>query len=557
MATDNYYLLDYGAGNVRSLVNAVSKLGYTLKTIETASDFEKAEKILFPGVGAFGYAAEALVRKGFVEPLRAYLDSGKPFFGICVGMQVLFEGSDESPDAPGLGYIPGRVRKFSAQDKAVPHMGWNHQTLAKHPAASASNDWSYTIDGRQTYYFVHSYAVPYAALQKDWTLAVTQYDQEQFISAVQLGNILCTQFHPEKSGQAGVNIIKAFLDRPVTVCPPPQALARPTVTPISVPLAHRDGLTTRVIACLDVRANDQGDLVVTKGDQYDVRERNTATNEVRNLGKPVELAKRYYEEGADEITFLNITSFRNVPMHDLPMLEVLRQASQTIFVPLTVGGGIRDVTDPDGKAYPALEVAGEYFRSGADKVSIGSDAVYAAETYWKSSGHLTGRTAIETIAQAYGAQAVVISVDPRRVYVSDPSQTTHHTVQTRFPGPKGEQYCWYQCTVQGGREGRDLDVRQLVVACQALGAGEILLNCMDRDGTNAGYDLELIADVKAAVSIPVIASSGAGRVEHFAQVVQQTGVEATLAAGIFHRREVPIAAVKAHLQQAKISVRTA
>jgi glutamine amidotransferase/cyclase len=242
-------------------------------------------------------------------------------------------------------------------------------------------------------------------------------------------------------------------------------------------------------------------------------------------------------------------------MADLPMLEVLKLASQTVFVPLTIGGGIRDVTDPDGKVHSALDVAGEYFRSGADKVSIGSDAVYAAEKFYANDGVPDGTTAIETIAKAYGAQAVVISVDPKRVYVKDPSETNHHVVKTPYTGPNGETYCWYQCTVKGGREGRDLDVRQLVTACQRLGAGEILLNCMDKDGTNSGYDIELIKDVKAAVTIPVVASSGAGNPTHFSQVFQETNVESALAAGIFHRREVPIDTVKSHLKESGILVR--
>ncbi|MBA0802103.1 hypothetical protein Gohar_012432 [Gossypium harknessii] len=138
-----------------------------------------------------------------------------------------------------------------------------------------------------------------------------------------------------------------------------------------------------VIACLDVRTNDKGDLVVTKGDQYDVREQ-TKENEVRNLGKPVELAGQYYKDGADEVSFLNITGFRDFPLGDLPMLQVLRHTSENVFVPLTVGGGIRDFTDANGRYYSSLEVASEYFRSGADKISIGSDAVYAAEEYIKT-----------------------------------------------------------------------------------------------------------------------------------------------------------------------------
>ncbi|KAJ1673390.1 Histidine biosynthesis bifunctional protein hisB, partial [Spiromyces aspiralis] len=343
--------------------------------------------------------------------------------------------------------------------------------------------------------------------------------------------------------------------------PLPQPPVAGCLQPEDVP----DGSTVRVIACLDVRANDQGDLVVTKGDQYDVREKAEEGGNVRNLGKPVELAERYYLEGADEVAFLNITSFRDLPFRDTPMLEVLRKASRTVFVPLTIGGGVRDIMDPaTGERWPAVRVAGEYFRSGADKVSIGSDAVYAAEEYWKrvdeaggdESAAPTGTTSIEQIAERYGAQAVVVSVDPRRVYVASPQDTLHRVIETAYPGPNGERYCWYQCTVKGGREGRDLDVIQLVTACQVLGAGEILLNCMDKDGTNSGYDLELIASVKAAVHIPVIASSGAGKPEHFSEVVEQCGADAVLAAGIFHRREVPIASVKAHMVQQGINIRS-
>ena len=114
---------------------------------------------------------------------------------------------------------------------------------------------------------------------------------------------------------------------------------------------------------------------------------------------------------------------------------------------------------------------------------------------------------------------------------------------------------WYQCTVKGGREARDLDVLELTKSCQALGAGEILLNCMDNDGMNQGYDMDLLKMVKGAVKIPVIASSGAGKVEHFDQVFKETGVEAALAAGIFHRNEVSIAQVKQHLADKQHTVR--
>lgn len=488
---------------------------------------------------------QALRDKGYAEPLKEYIASGKPFMGICVGMQALFEGSDES-DEEGLAIIHGRVKLFDKKTKAVPHIGWNGAQVLKR-VPGGGDETTTVISDESVYYFVHSYAVPYSTDIKDWVLSTTQYGDEVFVSSVQRGNVLATQFHPEKSGFAGLRVLRAFLSG--------SGVVDESKVVIKEPVIPQNRFTRRVIACLDVRTNDAGDLVVTKGDQYDVREKTAEGNDVRNLGKPVDLARRYFEEGADEVTFLNITSFRNCPLVDLPMLEVLKRTSETVFVPLTIGGGIRDIVDPDGTVHPALEVAGEYFRSGADKVSIGSDAVYAVEKYLANGCKKDGTTAIETIAKAYGAQAVVVSVDPRRVYVKDPSETNHHVVKVSQRGPNGEEYCWYQCTVKGGREGRDVDVRQLVTACEALGAGEILLNCMDRDGTNSGYELELIKDVKAAVSIPVIASSGAGCVKHFEEVFEKTNVEAALAAGIFHRREVPLQDVKNHLQKCGVNCR--
>lgn len=467
--------------------------------------------------------------------------------GICVGIQALFEGSAENPAVPGLGVIKGRLERFRDDDKSVPHIGWNSaRTLSRDSGSEARSVYGLRPDSK--YYYVHSYAVPYreGKLERDgWTVATAKYGDETFIGAVARGNVLATQFHPEKSGAAGQRVLKAFLESRQISPLPANISATPT----------QSGLTRRIIACLDVRANDQGDLVVTKGDQYDVREK-SAGNAVRNLGKPVEKAQQYYEQGADEVTFLNITSFRDTPLKDLPMLEVLRQTSATVFVPLTIGGGIRDTLDPEtGRTVPALEVATLYFKSGADKVSIGSDAVVAAEQYYANGRKLSGKTAIESISEAYGAQAVVVSVDPKRVYVSSPGVTSHHTVRTSYPGPNGEAYCWYACTTQGGRSTSDLDVIQLTTAVEAMGCGEILLNCIDKDGTNSGFDLELIRSVKAAVKIPVIASSGAGNAEHFAEVFEKTDVDAALGAGMFHRGEWTVKGVKEVLGEKGLLVR--
>jgi len=239
------------------------------------------------------------------------------------------------------------------------------------------------------------------------------------------------------------------------------------------------------------------------------------------------------------------------------MLGVLEKSSESVFVPLTVGGGIRDYTDEQGKKWTALDVASRYFRAGADKVSIGSDAVYAAESLI-TEGKPSGDSSIEQISKVYGAQAVVVSIDPKRVYIESTEgvNPSHTILEAPTKGPNGETQCWYQATVKGGREGRDIDAVKLAQACQQLGAGEILLNCVDCDGQCAGYDLVLTKAVMDAVNIPVIASSGAGAVEHFSEVFRATDVQAALAAGIFHRREVPIAAVKDHLLTTEFSARS-
>ncbi|KAI6092151.1 imidazole glycerol phosphate synthase HisHF [Hypoxylon rubiginosum] len=534
------HLLDYVAGNVRSLVNAIEKCGYTVDWVRSPEEVSRADKLILPGVGHFGHCMSQLASAGYLPAVRAHIDAGKPFMGICVGLQAIFAGSVEDPAVPGLGLINGRLDRFDDAQKSVPHIGWN--------SANTSGHSLYDLRSESKYYYVHSYKYPYVKGELEdqgWTVATGTYGGEVFVGAVARDNVLVTQFHPEKSGVAGLRVLKAFLTGEGA-----KMLGQKVGGP-----APTGGLTRRVIACLDVRTNDQGDLVVTKGDQYDVREK-TSGGDVRNLGKPVEMAKKYYEQGADEVTFLNITSFRDCPIADLPMLEILRRTSETVFVPLTIGGGIRDTVDTDGTKVSALEIATMYFKSGADKVSIGSDAVLAAEEYYSVGRKLFGNTAVEQISKAYGNQAVVISVDPKRVYVPNGSDATrHNTIRTKFPGPRGEEYCWYACTIKGGRETRDIDVVELVQAVEAMGAGEILLNCIDKDGTNSGFDLELIEQVKDAVRIPVVASSGAGNPGHFEEVFKKTRTDAALGAGMFHRGEYTVKQVKDYLAEKGLEVR--
>ncbi|KAI3504413.1 hypothetical protein L1887_25871 [Cichorium endivia] len=526
-------LLDYGAGNVQSIRNAIRYLGLDIKDVQTPEDILNAKRLIVPGVGAFAAMMDVLNNNGMAEALCTYINNDRPFLGICLGLQLLFESSEENGIVRGLGLIPGVVGRFdSCNGCRVPHIGWNALQIEKDSVILDD------VENRHVY-FVHSYRAVPSEENKEWISSTCNYGID-FISSVRRGNVHAVQFHPEKSGDVGLSILRKFL------------LPNSCVT--KKPLERKaTKLAKRVIACLDVRTNDNGDLVVTKGDQYDVREQ-TKDNEVRNLGKPVELAGQYYLDGADEVSFLNITGFRDFPLGDLPMLQILKYTSENVFVPLTVGGGIRDFTDGNGRYYSSLEVASEYFRSGADKISIGSDAVYAAEEYLKT-GIKTGKSSLEQISRVYGNQAVVVSIDPRRQYLTSPHEVGFKAVKVEKLGPNGEEYAWYQCTVNGGREGRPIGAYELAKAVEELGAGEILLNCIDCDGQGKGFDIELIKLISDAVCIPVIASSGAGRVEHFSEVFEKTNASAALAAGIFHRKEVPIQSVKEHLLNQGIEVR--
>ncbi|KAG9043933.1 Histidine biosynthesis bifunctional protein hisB [Tulasnella sp. UAMH 9824] len=583
------YVLDYGAGNVRSIANTLTKLGYSFKWISQPEDFAKAEKLIFPGVGAFSTAVSTLRSQGLFKPLQDYIASGRPYFGICIGMQILFKDSLEARDLlasaiggtenegaltdetnwAGLGLIDWEIGKFVSKDKSVPHMGWNGVTFVGDNAEPGQRD---GLSETESYYFVHSYCAPYADDPRisSWANSVTQYGEEVFVSTIKKGNVFATQFHPEKSGQAGLEVLRAWLES-VTNAASGHDVPQSPARSLSALKQNVDGFRKRVIACLDVRSNDQGDLVVTKGDQYDVREKDEGSGrQVRNLGKPVALTARYYDAGADEICLLNITSFRNSPLRDQPMLEVVRKAANEVYVPLTIGGGIKDTVDPDGTKRSALEVASEYFRAGADKVSIGSEAVIAVEKMMErvgSGGQWTGdgTSAIEQISRAYGRQAVVVSIDPKRVYISpetSPEDTERYSKETvvatsspyTLETEKGRSW-WYQCTINGGRVLKSLSVVELARGVEVLGAGEILVNSIDRDGTGLGFDLDLIRLIKTAVSIPVVASSGAGNEDHFADVFQKTQVEAALAAGIFHRGEVEISSVKSRCREHGLKMR--
>ena len=250
-------------------------------------------------------------------------------------------------------------------------------------------------------------------------------------------------------------------------------------------------LAKRIIPCLDVR-----DGVVVKGVNF---------VGIKEVGDPVDCAIEYDRQGADEITFLDITATHEGRS---TMIDVVRETARNVFVPLTVGGGIRSVDD-----FRAL------LRAGADKISVNSAAVRDPKL-------------ISETAEQFGSQCVVVAIDVRR-------------------RPEGG----FTVVVNGGRIDMGFDAVEWARTCERLGAGEILLTSMDTDGCKNGFDLELTRAVSDAVRIPVIASGGCGKLEHFSEVFEHTGADAALAASLFHFRELTVGEVKDHLAAKNIPVR--
>ncbi|MEU3308699.1 imidazole glycerol phosphate synthase subunit HisF [Nocardiopsis sp. NPDC055551] len=255
-------------------------------------------------------------------------------------------------------------------------------------------------------------------------------------------------------------------------------------------------LAVRVIPCLDVDAGR-----VVKGVNFE---------NLRDAGDPVELAGTYDAGGADELTFLDVTASSG---NRETTYDMVRRTADQVFIPLTVGGGVRATEDVD-----------RLLRAGADKVGVNTAAITRPEL-------------IGEIAERFGRQVLVLSADVRRVRAGDAPTTSG-----------------FEVTTHGGRKGTGIDALEWCERAADLGAGEILLNSMDADGTKAGFDLELIRAVRARVGVPLIASGGAGAVEHFVPAVA-AGADAVLAATVFHFGEFTIADVKKSLREAGYPVR--
>jgi len=268
-------------------------------------------------------------------------------------------------------------------------------------------------------------------------------------------------------------------------------------------------LAKRIIPCLDVTLDNEGNADVVKGEQFE---------ELRYAGDPVELAKKYNEQGADELVFLDITASSEGRE---TMLDVVRRTADEVFIPLTVGGGISSVED-----------IRETLRAGADKTSMNTAAV-------------EDPSLVDRAARMFGSQCVVVAIDARRNY--DDEGENYFEID----GREG----WFEAVIYGGREPTGVDAVSWAQEVEERGAGEILLTSMHGDGTKDGYDLPLTRAVSENVSIPVIASGGAGNPSHIAEAFESTEASAALAASIFHFDEYTVEETKHELDESGVRVR--
>ncbi len=269
-------------------------------------------------------------------------------------------------------------------------------------------------------------------------------------------------------------------------------------------------LAKRIIPCLDVTLDEKGATVV-KGIEF---------VNLRRAGDPVELAKRYDGEGADELVFLDITASAHGRE---TMVDVVERTAEEVFIPLTVGGGIRSVED--------INVM---LSAGADKVSINTSAVKNPDLVRES-------------ARIFGSQCIVVAIDCRRNFETESGKN----IVELENGAKA----WYEVVIYGGRKPTGIDAVEWAKKVEELGAGEILLTSMNRDGTKAGYDIPITRKISQEVGIPVIASGGAGRMEHFYEAFADGRADAALAASIFHFCEIEIVDLKHYLRDRGVPVR--
>lgn len=497
-------VVDTGRSNAASLMAALERAGASSKLTTDPAVVRTANFAVLPGVGAFGAVADRLRAMGVDAALRERIARGAPTLGACLGMQLFFESSEESPGARGIGAIPGAITAYGPGVRS-PQFGWNRVSLST--GGSADVRWR----GGAFAYFANSYKLDTAP--PGWTAAVANYGAP-FVAAIERGPVLLCQFHPELSGAWGQNLLSLWLARGA-VSPTsdqssttargrsmldaslgnPNGDTEPGQAGI-LPGPAAGGTVPRIIPCLDVAGGR-----VVKGIRFE---------QLRDSGDPAELAARYEGEGADELVILDITA--GIDGKDTAVATVAA-VRRRIGVPLCVGGGIRRLQDAE-----------RVLRAGADKVSLNSMAY-------------RNPALLADIAREFGRQCCVVAIDAARC---------------RSAGqPDGVP----MVVLDAGRTVTDTPVDEWIRRAVDAGAGEILLTSRDRDGTRSGYDLGLLrAAVAAAPGTPVIASGGAASPEQILDGLR-SGADAALLAGALHDGSLSIGSIKKYMRQNGVEVR--
>ena len=452
-------IADSGVANLASIQSAFRALGAAPQVTSDPETFRSASFGVVPGVGAFGAGIDALRRTGLDEAIIARAANGAPLLAVCLGMQMLGTASEENPGVAGLGIVEGVFERLQP-GASIPHLGWNRVEAEAGTRLLSSGDAA----------FANTYCLP--EIPVGWAGASTVHGGS-FISAIERGRLLATQFHPELSGRFGMELLRRWLaDEP----------------------ARAAGIASgrhshRIIPCLDVR-----DGRVVKGVKF---------QELRDVGDPAERAALYEADGADEIVILDIAAS---PAAAATRVDTVRRVRERIHIPLTVGGGVRSVADAE-----------RLLDAGADRVSINTAAVRNPDL-------------IDELADRFGSQCIVLAIDARRT-ADD-----------------------WEVLVVGGGEPTGLSAVAWAAEGAKRGAGEILLTSWDRDGTGEGYDLDLLAAIRAVVPCPVIASGGVGEVTDMADAIG-AGADAVLAASLFHDDVHTVEGVKEELADLGLAVR--
>lgn len=442
-----------GTANLASVVAALSRCGARPSITSDPAEVERAERLVLPGVGSFGAAMASLHERGLVQPLRRRIGAERPTLAICLGLQVLAAGSEESPGVEGLSVVPGRVARF-AEAARVPQLGWN--------SVAASDACRLLTDGFA--YYANSYRL--TDRPAGWACATTDYGG-RFTAAMERGSVLACQFHPELSGPWGRALIERWLAAAGGEVGAPAVRRGDT---------KRDAGTVlpRIIPCLDVR-----DGRIVKGVRF---------ANLRDAGDPAERAAIYEAQGADELVILDVSA---TPEGRKTAVETVARVRAVLSIPITVGGGVRSVDD-----------AAALLDAGADKVSVNTAAV-------RDPALLT------RLAERFGVQCTVLAIDAarRESAGAEPGSSTWEVVVhsgSERTGLDAVEWAARACSLGAGEilltsfdrdgthEGYDLELLGAVsaaVSVPVIASGGAATAAHLRDALHSGADAVLAASI--------------------------------------------------------------